>query len=224
MWLVSTPRHWHWGSGADSLEHGSLWWGLTGSWLVLVTVTNGSLMVSQSGRIHKEGMNAQQDRRPPRLLLTRVAVIRLMSPTAHVIRPRGRVPMPVLPLRRVVSLEASRPATPALLILFSFVNPLHCPALCFSFCSCDPLCSCCLWKGNFASSAIPGPPFRSCSKCPSSLFCVPGFLPDTTGTVNWTDNFPAVRDVSSQWERQSPMQINKVPLVVVFIILWMYVH
>ena len=39
--------------------------------------------------------------------------------------------MPVLLLRRVVSLEASGPAMPALLILFSFVNPLHCPALCF---------------------------------------------------------------------------------------------
>lgn len=93
----------------------------------------------------------------------------------------------------------------------------------FSFCSHDHLCSCCLWKGNFPSSAIPGPPFLSYSKCLSSLFCVSGFLPDTTGTVNWIANFPVARDVSSQWERQFPMQKNKVPLVVVFIIMWMYV-
>lgn len=101
------------------------------SWLVLVTVTNGSLMVSQSGLLHKEDINAQQDRHPPWQLLTRVATIRLVSPTAHGICPRSRVPMPVLLLRHVVSLEASGPAMPALLILFGFVNPLHCPALCF---------------------------------------------------------------------------------------------
>lgn len=39
--------------------------------------------------------------------------------------------MSVLLLRHMVSVEASGPAMPALLILFSFVNPLHCPSLCF---------------------------------------------------------------------------------------------
>lgn len=76
-------------------------------------------------------MNSQQDRHPPWQRLTRVATVRLISPTAHVICPRSRVPMSVLLLRHVVSVEAIGPAMPALLILFSFVNPLHCPSLCF---------------------------------------------------------------------------------------------
>lgn len=81
-------------------------------------------------------------------------------------------------------------------------------------------------RGLSASSPILDAPVYSCNKCQSSLFCVSGILPDTRWTVNRTDNFPAVKDLILNGRRQSPVQTNKVTLVIVFIIvlLWMYVH
>lgn len=122
--------------------------------------------------------------------------------------------MSVLLLRHMVSLEASGPA-----ILFSFVNPLHCPSLCFPSLVVITYVAAVSEMGISLQVPFLTLPSAHAANACLSLFCVSGFLPDTTGTVNWTDNFPAVRDISSQWERQSPMQINKVPLVVVFILM-----